>query len=556
MSKKPNGKRLNESQRCEIISKLSKTTAFSKRAIAREYEVSEGAIRKIWLNREAIQERSALLTQETKEKTFRASVGRFTELENMLYVWIDSMRRASLPVPPSLAIAKAKSIASSLSIPESDFKASWQWFSRFRVRSGLQKIILHGEETEVNKNDPELLAALENLYAIIAQYDAENVYNMDETGLFFRLLPRYSLLMPDEDISTTRGKKKANDRVSLIVCANATGTHKIPCALIGRPKEPACIKDRHWPIPYFNQPKAWMDVETCWKWFNEVFFPAVKKRTGCRVLLLMDNAPGHFEAFERDNVRIVFFPPNCTKWKQPSGMGIIAALKKRYKYLYLKDVLDFYGLDKEAKSRKKDQGRRLRRGAAGVIYGNPAHLLNATNYVKEAWDSVSPSLIKNAFVKAELMTLDLELEADGNTEDVDTEVAKALEILNVPIALSELEDFVHIDDENSQEYAAAVLEDVEELLESMKIVEIVMDDDDDDVNAQDLNACLGSGVVFQGFESLYKQILDIEDQLLCPEVQIEADDTFNDLKTLFESFQSKIRAITLKAKREKLQNMS
>ena len=154
------------------------------------------------------------------------------------------------------------------------------------------------------------------------------------------------------------------------------------------------------------------------------------------------------------------------------------------------------------------------------------------------------------------MTLDLELEADGNTEDVDTEVAKALEILNVPIALSELEDFVHIDDENSQEYAAAVLEDVEELLESMKIVEIVMDDDDDDVNAQDLNACLGSGVVFQGFESLYKQILDIEDQLLCPEVQIEADDTFNDLKTLFESFQSKIRAITLKAKREKLQNMS
>jgi hypothetical protein len=31
-------------------------------------------------------------------------------------------------------------------------------------------------------------------------------------------------------------------------------------------------------------------------------------------------------------------------------MGIIAALKKRYKYLYLKDVLDFYELDDEAKN--------------------------------------------------------------------------------------------------------------------------------------------------------------------------------------------------------------
>jgi hypothetical protein len=44
---------------------------------------------------------------------------------------------AKLPVPPSLAIAKAKIIASSLSIPKSDFKASWQWLSRFKARRGL-----------------------------------------------------------------------------------------------------------------------------------------------------------------------------------------------------------------------------------------------------------------------------------------------------------------------------------------------------------------------------------------------------------------------------------
>jgi hypothetical protein len=93
------------------------------------------------------------------------------------------------------------------------------------------------------------------------------------------------------------------------------GAHKIPCALIDKPETPACIKDRQWLVPYFNQAKAWMDVETCWKWFNEVFFPEVKNRIGCWVLLLLDNAPGHFEVFEHDNVRIVFFPPNCTSWK-------------------------------------------------------------------------------------------------------------------------------------------------------------------------------------------------------------------------------------------------
>jgi hypothetical protein len=69
----------------------------------------------------------------------------------------------------------------------------------------------HGERTEINKNDPKLLTTLEELYEIIVQYDPKNVYNMDETGLFFRLLPRYSFLMPNEDISTIRGKKKAKD---------------------------------------------------------------------------------------------------------------------------------------------------------------------------------------------------------------------------------------------------------------------------------------------------------------------------------------------------------
>jgi hypothetical protein len=134
-------------------------------------------------------------------------------------------------------------------------------------------MLLHEQGAEVNKNDPKLLVALEELYRIITQYDLENVYNMDETSLFFRLLLRYNLLMPNKDISTTGGKKKAKDRVSFIICANTFGTHKILYALIGKLKELACIKDWQWPILYFNQTKAWMDVETSWKWFNEVFYP-------------------------------------------------------------------------------------------------------------------------------------------------------------------------------------------------------------------------------------------------------------------------------------------
>ena len=38
---------MTEAQRCEIIAKLGKQMAPSKRALGREYEVSEGAIWKV-----------------------------------------------------------------------------------------------------------------------------------------------------------------------------------------------------------------------------------------------------------------------------------------------------------------------------------------------------------------------------------------------------------------------------------------------------------------------------------------------------------------------------
>jgi len=48
--------------------------------------------------------------------------------------------------------------------------------------------LLHGEGGEVDKNDPVLLQKIKELKNIIAGYDLKNVYNMDETGLFFRVI--------------------------------------------------------------------------------------------------------------------------------------------------------------------------------------------------------------------------------------------------------------------------------------------------------------------------------------------------------------------------------
>ncbi len=142
-------------------------------------------------------------------------------------------------------------------------------------------------------------------------------------------------------------------------------------------------------------------------------------------------------------------------------------------------------------------------------------------------------------------------------KDLGTKVAQVIVALNLSVGQNKFEEFVHVDNENNEEFAATILEDVEELLETMKIVKENMDDDNDDdiLTFQALDSGLGNTIVFKGFESLYKQVVDIEDQLLCFEVWKEVEETFNDLRKLFESFQSKVRVVTLKTKCKNLQNL-
>ena len=69
----------------------------------------------------------------------------------------------------------------------------------------------------------------------------------------------------------------------------------------------------------------------------------------------MDNAAGHFPAFEKDNIiKWRFFHPTTL---DGNSLVIWALLqrKKRNKYLYFKDVLDFYELNKNLKAHKKNK---------------------------------------------------------------------------------------------------------------------------------------------------------------------------------------------------------
>jgi division protein CdvB (Snf7/Vps24/ESCRT-III family) len=100
------------------------------------------------------------------------------------------------------------------------------------------------------------------------------------------------------------------------------------------------------------------------------------------------------------------------------------------------------------------------------------------------------------------MNLEPERGAESENNVIATELTQTIESLNLSINQSELEEFVHIDDESNEKYVAAVLKDVKELLESMKINEAGLDEDSD-VNQPEQIVESQDRVEFHGFDSRY-----------------------------------------------------
>ena len=80
---------------------------------------------------------------------------------------------------------KSLELAKMLNINEEQIKFTNGWVWRFKQRNGLKKVHFSGE---ANSAPIETLSEERVcLCLLLAKYDKEDIYNADETGLFFRI---------------------------------------------------------------------------------------------------------------------------------------------------------------------------------------------------------------------------------------------------------------------------------------------------------------------------------------------------------------------------------
>ena len=145
--------------------------------------------------------------------------------------------------------------------------------------------------------------------------------------------------------------KKQKERVTLMACSNATGSHKLPLMFIGKAANPRCFKNVNksaLPVIYYAQKNAWVNAEIFSDWFHHHFVPAVKKHLtdrglSVKALLLLDNAPAHPEATtlmsSDKSITAMFLPLNTTALIQPMDQGVLEAMKRRYRKAILRKLL-------------------------------------------------------------------------------------------------------------------------------------------------------------------------------------------------------------------------
>ena len=217
---------------------------------------------------------------------------------------------------------------------------------------------------------------------ILQQYAPRDIYNMDETGLFFRMTPDRTLTFKGD---ACHGGKKSKERITVAVCANMDGSDKMQLLVIGKFQNPRCFKNvKSLPVQYFANRKAWMVSEIFEGWLRKLDRKFHREQR--RVLMLVDNCPAHPAVSGLKAITLKFLPPNTTSHLQPMDQGIIQNMKIFYRKLVVERVM-----------RDIEAGREVDYKAITV--------LDAIRMLHSAWHQVKPETIANCFQHAGFTSL-------------------------------------------------------------------------------------------------------------------------------------------------------
>ena len=140
--------------------------------------------------------------------------GKAPEVDTALNQWFGTVTSKGQKLSGPILKGKAEDLAKKLR--HTNFVATEGWLSRWKARHQIRYKQAHGE-----KGSADIKSAEEWSSTILpGLLDKPNeVYDADETGLYYRATPDGSLCYCREKLS---GSKKAMEKITVLCCSNLT----------------------------------------------------------------------------------------------------------------------------------------------------------------------------------------------------------------------------------------------------------------------------------------------------------------------------------------------
>ena len=384
----------------EIIAKYESGVRVSD--LASQYEMAKSTISTILKHKEVLKKADVAMGVTAISKQ-RPQI--MEEMEKLLLIFTKEKMLAGDSISEALICEKALQIYEDLlkttggeSASSFTFKASRGWFEKFRHRTGIHRVTRHGEAASSDKAAGEKYVTEFSETIKAEEYVPEQVFNCDETGLFWKKLTANMHITKEE--TKMPGHKPMKDRLTLLLCANASGDCKIKPLLVYHSDNPRVFKRNNiiktkLPVMWRANTKSWVTRQFFTEWIHEVFAPQVKaylieKKLPLKCLLVMDNAPAHPPGLEDDLtdeysfIKVKFLPPNTTPLIQPMDQQVIANFKKLYTKALFRKCFDV----------TCDTQLTLRE-----FWKDHFNILNCVNIIDQAWGNVTYRTLNSAWRK-------------------------------------------------------------------------------------------------------------------------------------------------------------
>jgi len=249
-------RRLTILDRAQIIEKLE--AGEKEINLAKEYGVTQMTISQTKKKKENIISSKRTIIEQHGSLSKKKMTGiEDSALDKRLYRWFFQMRSLGNPVS-GLVLQEKAMVFNNLFNGRKDFHASNGWLHKWKKRHQIRQLTIAGERLSADEEGSANFSIGFCKFIGDHHYSRDQIYNADETGLMWKSLPSKTLVATYE--KKAPGRKVFKDRVTIMICSNVSGTHKIPLLVIGKVKKPRCFKNiKVLPVVYKAQRSGWMD---------------------------------------------------------------------------------------------------------------------------------------------------------------------------------------------------------------------------------------------------------------------------------------------------------